>query len=64
LKPKYLSIDLNLPMDMTKEQLVIVWDTIHKECEKLGITVITDTPPGMRTVIIRWSAGDNCGVGK
>ncbi len=41
LKPKYLSIDLNLPMDMTKEQLVIVWDTIHKECEKLGITVIT-----------------------
>jgi len=41
LKPKYLSIDLNLPMDMTKEQLLIVWDTIHKECEKLGITVIT-----------------------
>ena len=26
LKPKYLSIDLNLPMEMTKEQLVIVWD--------------------------------------
>ena len=41
LKPKYLSIDLNLPMNMTKEQLVIVWDTIHKECEKLGIAVIT-----------------------
>ena len=41
LKPRYLSIDLNLPMDMTKEQLVIVWDTIHKECEKLGISVIT-----------------------
>lgn len=41
LKPKYLSIDLNLPMDMTKEQLVIVWDTIHKECKKLGISVIT-----------------------
>ncbi len=41
LKPKYLSIDLNLPMEMTKEQLFIVWDTIHKECEKLGISVIT-----------------------
>jgi hydrogenase maturation factor len=41
LKPKYLSIDLNLPMNMTKEQLVIVWDTIHKECEKMGIAVIT-----------------------
>ena len=41
LKPKYLSIDLNLPMEMTKEQLEIVWDIIHKECEKIGINVIT-----------------------
>jgi hydrogenase maturation factor len=41
LKPKYLSIDLNLPMEMTKEQLVTVWDTMHRECEKLGIAVIT-----------------------
>ena len=41
LKPTYLSIDLNLPMEMTKEQLAIMWDTMHKECVKLGITVIT-----------------------
>ena len=41
LKPKYLSIDLNLPMEMTKQQLEIVWDIIHKECEKMGIAVIT-----------------------
>jgi len=41
LKPKYLSIDLNLPMEITKEQLTIMWDTMHRECEKLGITVIT-----------------------
>jgi len=40
LKPKYLSIDLNLPMEMTKEQLGIVWDTMHIECVKLGIAVI------------------------
>src|SRR4030043_721210 len=40
LKPKYLSIDLNLPMEMTKEQLEIVWDTMHKECKKLGISVV------------------------
>ena len=40
LKPKYLSIDLNLPMEMTKEQLEIVWDTMHKECKKLGIAVV------------------------
>jgi hydrogenase maturation factor len=41
LKPKLLSIDLNLPMEMTKQQLEIVWDTIHKECEKLGVSVVT-----------------------
>lgn len=40
LKPKFLSIDLNLPMEMSKEQLEIVWDTIHRECERLGISVI------------------------
>jgi len=40
LKPKFLSIDLNLPMAMTKEQLEIVWDAMHRECERLGISVI------------------------
>jgi hydrogenase maturation factor len=40
LKPKFLSIDLNLPMEMTKQQLDIMWDTMHSECERLGITVI------------------------
>ncbi len=41
LKPKFLSIDLNLPMEMTKKQLEVMWDTIHLECERLGISVIT-----------------------
>lgn len=40
LKPKYLSIDLNLPMEMTKKQLEVVWNTMHSECERLGISVI------------------------
>jgi len=40
LKPRYLSIDLNLPMEMTKEQLETVWDTMHRECKKLGIAVV------------------------
>jgi len=41
LKPKFLSIDLNLPMEMTKKQLEIMWDTMHKECQNLDIAVIT-----------------------
>ena len=40
LKPRFLSIDLNLPMEMTKEQLEVLWDTMHRECEQLGISVI------------------------
>ena len=41
LRPKFLSIDLNLPMSMTRKQLEITWEIIHKECEKMGIAVIT-----------------------
>jgi len=40
LKPKYLSIDLNLPMEMTKEQLEIVWETMHQQCKQMGVSVI------------------------
>lgn len=41
LRPCYLAIDLNLPMEMTATQLKIVWKTMHAECEKLGIAVVT-----------------------
>ncbi|HJX70094.1 MAG TPA: AIR synthase family protein [Dehalococcoidia bacterium] len=40
LKPRFLSIDLNLPMEMTKGQLEIVWETIHQECQRLGISIV------------------------
>jgi len=41
LKPSLLAIDLNLPMEMTKKQLEIMWDTMHRECQRLGIAVVT-----------------------
>jgi hydrogenase expression/formation protein HypE len=41
LKPRYLTIDLNLPMDITKQALDTVWQVIHQECVKMGINVIT-----------------------
>lgn len=40
LRPSYLSIDLNLPLSMTKEQLEIVWKTIDAECKKLGVAIV------------------------
>lgn len=40
LKPCFMAIDLNLPMEITKGQLEVVWDTMHRECEKLGISIV------------------------
>jgi len=40
LPPRYLAIDLNLPMDITKKQLETVWEIIHKECERFGVSIV------------------------
>lgn len=40
LSPTYLSIDLNLPMSITEEQLQATWETIHNECEKMGVSIV------------------------
>lgn len=40
LPPTFLSIDLNLPLTMTKDQLTVMWDTIHMECVKMGMAVV------------------------
>jgi hydrogenase expression/formation protein HypE len=41
LAPTYLSIDLNLPLSMTKEQINVVWLTISEECRKMGMSIIS-----------------------
>lgn len=41
LPPTYLSIDLNLPLSMTKEQLSTVWLVISEECKKMDMSVIS-----------------------
>lgn len=40
LPPTFLSIDLNLPLSMKKEELEIVWKVIDKECKKMGISIV------------------------
>ncbi len=40
LAPTYLSIDLNLPMEINEVQLEMMWTVMHNECEKLGMAVI------------------------
>ncbi|ADV64853.1 AIR synthase family protein [Desulfurococcus mucosus] len=38
--PRYLFIDLNLPLSMRDEELKTLWMAIHRECEKLGIAIV------------------------
>lgn len=41
IRPRYLSVDLNLPPEMTEEELTRMWETVDSECKELGITVVT-----------------------
>jgi len=40
LPPAYLSIDLNLPMEITEEQIETMWTVMHAECEKMGMAIV------------------------
>ena len=57
LKPTYLSIDLNLPMEMTREQLEITWTLSTRSVRSWGSASSAATPPATRTAITPWSAG-------
>ncbi|MFH0817875.1 MAG: AIR synthase family protein [Candidatus Micrarchaeota archaeon] len=39
-KPKYLSIDLNLPVETTVPEFREMWKTMSSECKKLGISIV------------------------
>ncbi len=41
LRPTYMTVDLNLPLSMTRESLEIMWTTVHRECEKIGMAIVT-----------------------
>jgi hydrogenase maturation factor len=41
LAPRYLTIDLNLPPEMKESELEEMWDSVHSEAVKYGISVIT-----------------------
>ncbi|MFP3228084.1 MAG: AIR synthase family protein [Caldisphaera sp.] len=41
IPPKYLFIDLNLPMKMSDEEFKVMWLNMHKECLKLGISIVS-----------------------
>jgi hydrogenase maturation factor len=41
IRPRYFAVDLNLPPEMTEDELIRMWKTVDSECKKLGISVVT-----------------------
>ena len=41
LPPEYLSVDLNLPVSIKDGEISEMWDTVHEECRKYGVAVVT-----------------------
>jgi len=41
IRPRYLSVDLNLPPEMTESELIRMWKSVDSECKNLSITVVT-----------------------
>ena len=41
LAPRYASVDLNLPLDMSDGDLGEFWDGFHRACDAAGIAIVT-----------------------
>ena len=41
LAPAYLTIDLNLPPELSDADFALMWEIIHHECEKMGAAIVT-----------------------
>lgn len=41
IPPTHLSIDLNLPQEITDEQFATVWETMDEQARELGVSVVT-----------------------
>ncbi len=41
LPPCYLTIDLNLPPSLERAELDALWSTIHAECDRLGMAIVS-----------------------
>ncbi len=41
IRPNYITMDLNLPLSMTREEFEALWAVMHRECDKIGMAVIS-----------------------
>ncbi len=41
LAPTYITLDLNLPRSIQRSEFELLWQVIHRECDRLGMAIIT-----------------------
>jgi hydrogenase maturation factor len=41
IRPNYITMDLNLPLSMTREEFEALWTVMHRECDKIGMAVVS-----------------------
>src|SRR3972149_2992226 len=41
IRPRYITMDLNLPLSMTREAFDALWSVIHRECDKIGMAILS-----------------------
>ncbi|MBN2007825.1 AIR synthase family protein [candidate division KSB1 bacterium] len=41
LAPTHITMDLNLPLSITRDQFEQLWNVMHRECDKIGMAVIS-----------------------
>ena len=41
MAPAFVTIDLNLPPELSDEDLSLMWEIMHRECERMGAAIVT-----------------------
>ncbi|MCI0494508.1 AIR synthase family protein [candidate division KSB1 bacterium] len=41
LAPTHITMDLNMPLSITRDQFEILWQVMHRECEKIGMAIVS-----------------------
>lgn len=41
LPPSYMTIDLNLPRSIRRDELTTMWQAVHQTCDEIGMAIVT-----------------------
>lgn len=41
IRPTYITMDLNLPLSMTRDDFEALWTVMHRECDRIGMAVLS-----------------------